>query len=196
MGRNPTLNAQQRAETRRQLVDTGRRLFAERGFDRTTVGAIAEEAGCSKGLVYHYFPTKQALAEAALEAWLATVGQLAASVADIEDPAERLAAFARAMAAFVADHPDDYRLNLRSLTDPSLRDVAAQQVDDRLGPEHPWGAAFERLGSSVPHLDGRLFQASLLGIFAHHVLSPVPTDVAALVDRLIHHHLEQPWPSS
>ncbi|MEM7273752.1 MAG: TetR/AcrR family transcriptional regulator [Actinomycetota bacterium] len=196
MGRNPDTNARQRAETSAQLLEAGRRLFADRGLTGTTVDAIAAEAGCSKGLVYHYFPTKEALAEAILIDWLAQVATLAASVADIADPVDRLAGFARVMGTHVEANADGYRFNLRSLTDPALREVAAKLSSHRSGADHPWAEAFEALGSDDPVTDGQLFQTSLLGIFTHHVLSPVPTDVAGLVDRLVKRTLERQWTST
>lgn len=185
MGRNPDTNAEQRAETRRLLMRAGLELFADRGLERTTVDAIAANAGCSKGLVYHYFPNKRALAEAVLADWVEQVAAVAAGSDVVEAPDERLAAFARAMAAHIEANPDSYRLNLRALTDPELRELAGELTADRAGPDHPWADAFTLVGSESPDLDGRLFQASLLGIFAHHVLSPHPTPLADLVERLI-----------
>jgi AcrR family transcriptional regulator len=45
------------------------RLFAERGYGRTTMGDIEEAAGFTRrgGTLYHYFPSKTAVLEAALE---------------------------------------------------------------------------------------------------------------------------------
>lgn len=37
------------------------RLFAERGFSKTTTAEIAREAGASEGTLFHHFPTKRAL---------------------------------------------------------------------------------------------------------------------------------------
>jgi AcrR family transcriptional regulator len=49
-------------ETRRAaLADVALKLWAERGFDQTSVSAIAREAGIAKGTFYLYFETKQAL---------------------------------------------------------------------------------------------------------------------------------------
>lgn len=45
---------------RQQLVEIGAKLFAERPFNDVWVEEIAEAAGVSRGLVYHYFPNKQA----------------------------------------------------------------------------------------------------------------------------------------
>jgi AcrR family transcriptional regulator len=41
-------------------------LFADQGFDRTTVRAVARRAGVDPALIYHYFGSKDGLLEAAL----------------------------------------------------------------------------------------------------------------------------------
>ncbi len=43
---------------REQLVEIGARLFAERPFNDVWIEQVAQEAGVSRGLVYHYFPNK------------------------------------------------------------------------------------------------------------------------------------------
>jgi AcrR family transcriptional regulator len=55
--------------TRDRLLRAAMRLFAERGYRRTTIGDIEEAAGFTRrgGTLYHYFPSKTALLEAALE---------------------------------------------------------------------------------------------------------------------------------
>ncbi|MDE3720583.1 TetR/AcrR family transcriptional regulator [Nocardiopsis sp. N85] len=48
-------------ERRRQLLEIGRALFAERGFDATSVEEIAARAGVSKPVVYEHFGGKEGL---------------------------------------------------------------------------------------------------------------------------------------
>lgn len=50
--------------TRAQIVETALRLFRERGYEATTMRAIASEAGVSVGNAYYYFPSKQHLVQA------------------------------------------------------------------------------------------------------------------------------------
>jgi AcrR family transcriptional regulator len=45
-------------ERREQLLDIGRRLFAERGLDGTSIEEIAARAGVSKPVVYEHFGGK------------------------------------------------------------------------------------------------------------------------------------------
>jgi AcrR family transcriptional regulator len=46
-------------ERRTQLLDLGRRLFNARPYDAISIDEIANAAGISKGLLYHYFPSKR-----------------------------------------------------------------------------------------------------------------------------------------
>jgi len=53
-------------ERRRQVVEAGSRLFAEHAFEEISMRQIAEAAGISKPLLYHYFPSKIELFKAAV----------------------------------------------------------------------------------------------------------------------------------
>ena len=59
-GRPPGQTSQGLA-ARQRLYDTALRLIAERGFDRTTLRDVARSAEVSVGLLYRYFPSKQAV---------------------------------------------------------------------------------------------------------------------------------------
>ncbi len=54
-------------ERRRQLLDAGAALFAEHAFEEISMRQIAEAAGVSKALLYHYFPSKTDLFKAAIQ---------------------------------------------------------------------------------------------------------------------------------
>ena len=65
---------QQRSqETRERILDAALRVFAERGYDGASVTQICEQAGVSKGALYHHYPTKQTVFLALLEHWLTSV---------------------------------------------------------------------------------------------------------------------------
>lgn len=54
-------------ERRAQLLSLGLAMFSERSYDEVSIDDLARAAGVSKGLLYHYFPTKRDLYVAALE---------------------------------------------------------------------------------------------------------------------------------
>jgi AcrR family transcriptional regulator len=49
------------SRTREAIADAARRLFAERGYDRASIRAIADQAGVDQALVSHFFGSKQQL---------------------------------------------------------------------------------------------------------------------------------------
>lgn len=49
--------------TRTLIVETALRLFQENGYDKTTMRAIAKEAGVSVGNAYYYFSSKEQLVQ-------------------------------------------------------------------------------------------------------------------------------------
>jgi AcrR family transcriptional regulator len=48
-------------DTREAILEVARRLFSDKGFDATTVRAIASEAGVDPAMIHHYFRTKEEL---------------------------------------------------------------------------------------------------------------------------------------
>lgn len=61
-----TTRAEQAQRTRQAVLDTARRLFAEHGFDGTSLQLIADSMGVRKANVYYYFPTKAEILQALL----------------------------------------------------------------------------------------------------------------------------------
>ncbi len=99
-------------ERRKQLVALGIELFAERTYDDVSIDELAQAAGISKGLLYHYFPTKR-------DFYVATVKQAAQDLFERTatpegmDPLERLRAGLDAYLDYVVKHGKPYASLLR-----------------------------------------------------------------------------------
>jgi AcrR family transcriptional regulator len=59
-----------------ELLDAGAVLFAEQGYDATTMTQIAQRAGASIGSLYQFFPSKEVLAEALFGRYVDRVASL------------------------------------------------------------------------------------------------------------------------
>lgn len=78
-------------DTRLLIVETALRLFAENGYNRTTMRAIAQEAGVSVGNAYYYFQSKEHLIQGFYDRIAELHGQACTEVfADSTDFATRL----------------------------------------------------------------------------------------------------------
>jgi AcrR family transcriptional regulator len=54
-------------DRREQIIDAALLVFSQKGFERTTNKDIAQAAGITAGLIYHYFESKEELLKAAIE---------------------------------------------------------------------------------------------------------------------------------
>ncbi len=80
----PNARQLQAEARRRQILDTALSVFAQKGFANTSIKDLAAAAGISSGLMYHYFPSKARLLEAAAEHH-SFLPQLRATLRDIKE---------------------------------------------------------------------------------------------------------------
>jgi len=124
------------AARRAQLVEVGRRLFAERGYEATSVEEIAERAKVSKPIVYEHFGGKEGLyavvVDREIEHIVASIEQAVSS----GTPRERLDGAALAFMTYVKERPEGFAVLLRDAP-PSKRggEMPALMYDlaDRVG---------------------------------------------------------------
>ncbi len=74
--------SEQGQATRDHLVAVATELFGRRGYEGTSIEAVLEAAGVSRGSLYHHFASKEALFEAAMQAVETRVGE--ATLASME----------------------------------------------------------------------------------------------------------------
>lgn len=99
-----------------RLLAAATRLFAERGFERTSVQDLVGAAGVTKGAMYHYFSSKDDLLFAVYQRVLAMQMDRLAAFADSEGPVEeRLHAAAADVVRTTVEHLDDALIFFRSL---------------------------------------------------------------------------------
>ncbi|HEX5713547.1 MAG TPA: TetR/AcrR family transcriptional regulator [Solirubrobacterales bacterium] len=98
---------------REQLLASGAVLLATRPYEEVSIEEIARTAGVSKGLLYHYFPTKKDFLIAALERGQAELAELTAPDPSLP-PTEQLGASLDRFLDFVEEHAAAYQSIFRS----------------------------------------------------------------------------------
>ena len=139
----PAYSRLQVDERRRQLLELGKDLFASHSYDELSMARIAREAGISKALLYHYFPSKR-------ELFVATLQQSAAEVESLTEPdpelppLEALSVSLDAFLGWIEEHPVAYGKLMQSSGQPEVRDLVGdirQRTSERiLGGVAPDGA--------------------------------------------------------
>jgi AcrR family transcriptional regulator len=159
------------AGTRDRIADAARRLFAERGFDRTSVRAVAAEAGVDPALVHHYFGTKQRLFIEAVDFPIDAVSAIETlSVGDVNDAGERLVRFALRLWDDPAILPRLLGVLRSAVTDEEAAKLLGV-LFTRQGPVQ----LVRVLGADQPDLRAELVGTQLVGLaVARHVLRVEP----------------------
>jgi AcrR family transcriptional regulator len=157
----PATRSRKREETRRRLTRAAQRLFAEQGFERTTVDEIAAAAGLSRRTFFHHFEAKEDVVLSRfddIERALLDAIRTAPLAMPILEVAERAV-----LAALNQLDADEAQLIERLKRDtPALR-VRDRGKYERL--EHAIaGALAERVGADTVELRTRLDAMLLTGV--------------------------------
>jgi AcrR family transcriptional regulator len=128
MADRPAYSRLQNDARREQLLARATELFGAHGYDELSMAAIAREAGISKALLYHYFPSKRELFVAALAQGAEELRQRTEPDPALP-PAEQVAASVDAFLAWVDEHREGYRKLIESGGIPEVRDVVGEVRD-------------------------------------------------------------------
>lgn len=110
-------------ERRQQLIERGAELFTSHPYEELSMSKIATEVGISKGLLYHYFPSKQAFFEATLSAWAEQLRERTEPDPELP-PVEQLKGSLDAFLELVEENAGAYRNLMLSATGvPEIRDL-------------------------------------------------------------------------
>ncbi|MET9108434.1 TetR/AcrR family transcriptional regulator [Streptomyces zhihengii] len=130
------------AERREQLLDIGRTLFAEKGFEGTSVEEIAAKAGVSKPVVYEHFGGKEGLYAVVVDREMRQLLDMVTGALTAGHPRELLEQAAFALLDYIEAYTDGFRILVRDSpvaqstgTFASLISDIATQVEDILGME-------------------------------------------------------------
>lgn len=102
--------SRERTETRQKILDTARDMFVRRGYDATTMRAIAERIEYTPTAIYHHFRSKEALLTELCNTDFRALASAFQRIGTIEDPAERLRRVGQAYVEFAIEHPMHYQL--------------------------------------------------------------------------------------
>ncbi|WP_349262098.1 TetR/AcrR family transcriptional regulator, partial [Actinocrinis sp.] len=152
-------------ERREQLLEIGRALFAERGFDATSVEEIAAKAGVSKPVVYEHFGGKEGLYAVVVDREMRTLLDMVTSALTAGHPRELLEQAAFALLNYVESHSDGFRILVRdSPVAASTGNFASLISDIATRVEHILGVEFSSRGYDPAF--GAMYSQMLVGMVA------------------------------
>lgn len=160
--------------TRRALLEAGRAVFDELGYDRATTREIGERAGVDPALIARYFDCKE--------------GLFLAAIAEVGDE-ERMEGEPRALIAFLLRRWDErgHSPVSRALASPSLSSEVREQVSAAVGQRllAPLAKELRRRQVPSPELRAELLVALAVGVAMTRANGSLETLAAAPRDEVI-----------
>ncbi|NLG55655.1 MAG: TetR/AcrR family transcriptional regulator [Rhodococcus sp.] len=161
-------------QRREQLIQIARTLFAERGYEATSIEEIAQRASVSKPVVYEHFGGKEGLYAVIVDREMSRLLDTVTNVLTTNRSRVRVERVALALLAYVEDHTDGFRILVRDSpvatndgTYSSLLNEAINQV------AHLLAADFSRRG----------FDPDLAAMYAQALVGMVSTTATWWLDE-------------
>jgi len=179
-------NESLRELSRAKIVETALELFAQHGYEATSVRMIAQAAGIAQGLLYNYFPSKEALLATIVRQSMADVRESFARAEEGTDPQGQIERLIRVAFAIVQRKRTFWRLingvRMQGAVVASLGDVfVAESAEIRMTIERYCRTA----GLPQPEIEAAILFALIDGVAQHYVLDPENYPLDAVTEVLV-----------
>ena len=187
---------------RRRILEAAAHVFQSDGFQTATMARVAEAAGVSKGLPYHYFESKEAIAAAVVAGHLDSVLRMLAHWPGGE-PADRLEWFLETALEHARHNQESYRLFLSLGLQPATRTLVLDEIERRRAEldavDEELRSIFGALGRRSPEADAMLVRATVDGLIQYLLMAPGRFPDAEAAMRVVAAYgsrEEEEWPGS
>jgi AcrR family transcriptional regulator len=177
-----------RHQSRLAILDAALRLFARKGYSETSIADIARGVGSSKGLIYHYFSSKEQILGCLIDDFARSVLRWPAASADMSDPAAYLEQVIHRWFNAIRSNSDLVRIGARLHTDVALQKLMRRKQAEYDKAMMPFAQQlFKRLGSIDPEVDTFILGSTMDGVYLNFAASPSTIPL----DRIERHLIKQ-----
>lgn len=180
-----------REEKRSRILDAALHLFGTQGYNNTSISQIAKKADISKGLIYNYFESKEAVVQEILNSGIDQM----LNILDVNrdgylEPAE-LESFIHEMFGQLEKNPEFWRLYFSILMQPDIYSMVREKVDELARPLMKMAIDYlSRAGFENPQGETMVFSALIDGIGLHYVMEPAEYPVEMVKNVLLKRYVE------
>lgn len=171
--KNTAAAGKEKDQSRQKILNSAFELFAQKGYAQTSVDSIARDANVSKGLIYHYFDSKEHI----LKAVFARMKEEGDSMYDGMDrlpPEEFLGKMIEVSLGYVIRQTKTFRLMIALTAQVEVTKGLQQEIESVRNEWLQWLAqVFKSLNYEKPEAEAYLFSALLDGVgIGYTVMAP------------------------
>ena len=156
-----------------QILEAALELFAIEGYHTTSIQKIASRAGVSKGLLYNYFESKEALARAIIHQGIDQMKSLFDQDHDGELSDQEMKFFLDENLKLVRQNVAYWKMYYSTLLQPAVSNLVIEEYKDQM-PELRYVLIkyFRHKGYPHPEMEAIYFSALLEGLVMNFILDP------------------------
>ena len=165
--------SEMRESARKRIMEAALELFANKGYHTTSISQIAKEAAISKGLMYNYFESKEALLKEVIFEGVDTITESFDPNRDGILTKEELIHFIRESFKLVREHTIYWKLYFSLLTQAGIMDIFSDDLAPRM--QRLFGMLtqfFYSQNYENPEIEMRFFGSLLDGVAMNFVMDP------------------------
>lgn len=175
-----------REEKRSLIMNAALELFANEGFHSASISKIATKANISKGLLYNYFDSKEALIKEIIEEGLERLFDKIDSDNDGIVTRDEMKAFIELMFDIMKSNTEYWTLYFSLMLQPSVLRLVKDKLEKVYSSFIPMlSKYFESLGHEDPLTDAYIFGAILDGVGFSFIANPDAYPYDKIKKRLI-----------
>jgi len=175
-----------REQKKALIMSTSMELFAEEGYHNVSISRIAEKAGISKGLMYNYFESKEALIITIIDEGIKELFNLFDPNHDGHITDEEFENFVRKSSSLVKENTRFWKLyfalfsqlKVYNLVEEKTQKVFSEMIE-------LLSSFFSRRGIEDPETEAVLFGAMLDGIAYNYVMNPGLFPLENITEKII-----------
>jgi AcrR family transcriptional regulator len=161
-----------REKTEKLILYAALELFAEKGFNGTTISDIVAKAGISKGLAYNYFSSKKNLLEAVCETLLTELDKIFKAIEQIKDPYQKIKILIDLTFTQIEKEEKFWRLYTDFSLHPGVKEIVNKITADYLDTGFKLlEKIFRQIGIKNPANEAKLFGAVIDGMSFHYIFN-------------------------
>ncbi|MFD2639554.1 TetR/AcrR family transcriptional regulator [Piscibacillus salipiscarius] len=168
MPRNQEENERIRNKTKEKIIQTAMELFIRQGYHATSISAVANEAGISKGLLYNYYKGKEELIATMVNMRIQNVAEVIEGARTLKNPDKQLKYIIEHAIHNVYKEPQVFRFYLHLQTQPIEDEVLIKYsqilIEENARQFEIQCQIFEELGVDEPKKRSLYFSSTLQGV--------------------------------
>jgi len=174
-------NKEIRAEKRALIIETGLKLFADKGFHATSITNITKTAGISKGLLYNYFDSKEDLLRRIIFDYVEGIAKTFFNEHGEDMSKKKFLSLLEKNFAMIKEKPLFWKLYYALVSRPVVLKIIGKEIEEIMsGIFGELAKYFEHEGWDNPLKEAMYCESLMDGIFMNYLNDPdhFPIDYA------------------